>query len=126
MKYEISTEITTNLWKGDLNNRILTSSSRGYNIQRSYERFKIHKIINHKIPLYILRDEKQRIISGLFNEYELVKINLPRYRAIVKDTKFKKNKKWIRLHYKGFGEEFDEWKLDDGDNIVSIEDERKE
>ena len=26
----------------------------------------------------------------------------------------------------GFGEEFDEWKLDDGDNIVSIEDERKE
>ena len=73
-----------------------------------------------------MRDEKQRIISGLFNEYELVKINLPRYRAIVKDTKFKKNKKWIRLHYKGFGEEFDEWKLDDGDNIVSIEDGRKE
>ena len=78
------------------------------------------------MTLYILQDEKQRVIAGLFNEYELVKINIPRYRIIVKDTKFKKNKKWIRVHYKGFSSDFDEWRVDDGVNIVPLEDEGKE
>ena len=73
-----------------------------------------------------MRDEKQRVIAGFFNEFELVKINLPRYRAIVTDKKFKKNKKWIKLHYKGYSNEFDEWRVDDGDEIVNLEDERKE
>lgn len=73
-----------------------------------------------------MRDENQRVIAGLFNEYELVKINLPRYRVIVKDKKIKKNKKWVKLHYKGYSEEFDEWRLDDNNEIVPLRDEQKE
>lgn len=74
-----------------------------------------------------MKDEQNRIIAGLFNEFELVKINLPRYRVVVKDTKIKNKKKWIKLHYKGYSDEFDEWRVDDddGEDIVDLEDERK-
>jgi len=44
----------------------------------------------------------------------------------VKDKKIKKNKKWVKLHYKGYSEEFDEWRLDDNDEIVPLRDEQKE
>lgn len=97
---------------------------RGYNIQRTYERFKVHKILPHKIPLYILSDEKNRVIAGLFNEFELTKVNLSRYRVVIKDRATRKGKKWVKLHYKGYSDEYDQWQLDDSDEIVDISDEQ--
>ena len=42
-----------------------------FNFLFSYERFVVHKLIKYKIPLYILRDEQERVIAGLFNEFEV-------------------------------------------------------
>ena len=71
-----------------------------YNLQRSYERFEIEQIINHKIPFYILRDEKDRILSGYFNDYELVKIDLEKYRVNVLKKKKVRGRNWVKLSFK--------------------------
>lgn len=54
-----------------------------------------------------------------------MKVNLSRYRVIVKDKKIVKNKKWLKLHYKGYSDDLDEWKLDDGKEIVGLSDEQQ-
>jgi hypothetical protein len=54
-----------------------------------------------------------------------VKVNLSRYRVIVTDKKIVKNKKWLKLHYKGYSEDLDEWRLDDGKEIVGLPDEQQ-
>ena len=97
---------------------------RGYNIQRTYERFKVHKILPHKIPMYVLRDEKNRIIEGFFNEFELTKVNLSRYRVIVKDRVKKKGKNWYKISYKGYSSDYDEWKEEKDNDIVDIANEQ--
>lgn len=61
------------------------------------------------MPLYILRDEKDREILGVFNEYELVRVNLERYRVNVLETKKVRNRSWVKLKYKGYPDEFTEW-----------------
>ena len=91
-KFEVGDKVRILLWKSPFH--------RGYNLQRSYERFKIDQIINHKIPFYILRDEKDRIISGYFNDYELVKINLAKYRSNVLSRKKVRGKNWVKLSFK--------------------------
>ena len=95
---------------------------RGYNIQRSYERFKVHKVIKNKVPLYILADEKENIIFGFFHDFELVKVNLSRYRVIIKDSKVKNGKTWHHLHYKGYSDQYDSWEPED--DVVDLKDER--
>ena len=103
--------------------RILLHKSpfhRGYNIQRSYERFKVHKILPHKIPLYVLTDDKNRVIVGLFNEFELTKVNLSRYRVVINERMTKKGKNWVKLHYKGYSDKEDEWREVKDDDIVDI------
>lgn len=91
---------------------------------RSYERFKIHKILPHKIPLYVLCDEKNRVLVGLFNEFELTRVNLTRYRVVVRDRTKKKGQSWVRLHYKGYSDDYDEWKMDKNNELVDIVDEQ--
>jgi hypothetical protein len=60
---------------------------------------------------------------GLFGEYELTKVNLSRFRAIVKERKKKKGEDWVRLHYKGYNDEFDEWRKNE--DLVDIENEQE-
>lgn len=115
-KYKINDWVRILLYKSPFH--------RGYNIQRSYERFRIHKILPHKIPLYVLMDEKNRIIEGFFNEYELTKVNLARYRVVVKDRAKRKGKKWLKIHYKGYDESYDEWREEKDNDIVDIADEQ--
>ena len=59
--------------------------------------------------MYVLGDEKGREILGLFNEFELVPVQLDRYRVNVLDRKRVRNKNWVKLKYKGYPKEFDEW-----------------
>lgn len=92
----------------------------GYNLQRSYERFTISKIIEHKIPLYILRDEKEREILGVFNEFELVPVKLERYRVNVLETKRVRNKGWVKLKYKGYPDEFSEWVEESAADMIDL------
>lgn len=37
----------------------------------------------------------------IIHKFQLVKVNLSRYRVIIKDKKIVRNKKWVKLHYKG-------------------------
>ena len=71
-----------------------TSFHRSYNLQRTYERFLIAKIdTTLPFPRYSLKDELNREIEGNFLEYELVKINIPYYRANVLKTRIRNKKK---------------------------------
>ena len=97
---------------------------RGYNIQRSYERYKVHKVLSHKLPLYVLTDEKDRIMMGLFNQFELTKVNLSRYRVVIKDKVKKRGKTWLKVHYKGYPDDFDEMREEKDNDFVNIPDEQ--
>ena len=61
----------------------------------------------------------------ILHKFQLVKVNLTRYRAVVKDKKISKNRKWLKLHYKGYPDDLDEWRLDDGKEIVGLADEQQ-
>lgn len=61
----------------------------------------------------------------ILHKFQLVKVNLTRYRAVVKDKKISKNRKWLKLHYKGYSDDLDEWRLDDGKEIVGLADEQQ-
>ena len=74
--------------------------------------------------MYVLRDEKNRIIEGFFNEFELTKVNLSRYRVIVKDRVKKKGKNWYKISYKGYSSDYDEWKEEKDNDIVDIANEQ--
>ena len=100
-KFKIGDTVRIQLFKGPF--------FRGYNLQFSYERYQISKIIEHKLPMYILEDEKGREILGLFNEFELVPVELDRYRVNVLDRKRVRNRNYVKLKYKGYPEEFTEW-----------------
>lgn len=43
----------------------------------------------------------------------------------MKDKKISKNRKWLKLHYKGYPDDLDEWRLDDGKEIVGLADEQQ-
>lgn len=115
-KYKVGDTVRMLLYKSPFH--------RGYNIQRSYERYKIHKILPHKLPLYVLSDEQDRVMIGLFNEYELTKVKLSRYRVVVNDSMTRKGKKWIKVHYKGYSSDLDEWREVKGKEFVNIADEQ--
>ena len=86
------------------------SFHRSYNMQRSYERFRVLKI-NKVLPFprYCLEDELGREIDGDFLEFELVKVDLDLYRFNI-IGKQKKKKKTEYLHrFKGYSSEFDMW-----------------
>ena len=63
---------------------------RSYNLQRSYERFIVNSInLKMKFPRYSLRDENGDEISGDFLGFELVKVDLERYRAVIIKSRYK-------------------------------------
>ena len=67
---------------------------QSYNIQCLYERFVVHSINTVlKHPWYILKDENSDLIEGHFLAYELIKVDLVRYRAVIIKTRIRNNKK---------------------------------
>ena len=57
---------------------------RSYNLQRSYERFFVSSVnLKMKIQRYTLKDENGDEISGDFLGYEMIKVDLERYRAVI-------------------------------------------
>lgn len=103
--------------------RILLHKSkfhRSYNIQRSYERFKVIKVIPHKIPLYKLADEHGDEIVGKFAAFELVKVKLDTYRSRIIDKKTIRGVKWIKLTFKGYDKSFDLWQKEDESALTTI------
>ena len=111
-KYRVNDVVRIQLFKGPFH--------RGYNLQFSYERFKISKIIEHKIPLYVIQDEKGREILGLFNEWELLPVDLDRYRVNVLERKRMRNKNFVKLEYKGYPKEFIEWVEEGKADLVDL------
>ena len=99
-KFEVGDHVRILLYRGKF--------SRSYNISRSYERFRIKKVVSHKIPQYILEDEKGREIEGFFHAHELVRVQLTTYRSnVIAQKKDKKGGRWLKLSYKGYPSEFD-------------------
>ena len=42
----------------------------------------------------------------------------------MRDRKKKKGQSWVRLHYKGYSDDYDEWKMDKNNELVDIVDEQ--
>ena len=80
-----------------------TAFHRGYNLQRTLERFIIDGVKHtYPYPIYTLKDELYRPINGNFLETELTKVNLERYRASVIDERRTKRGLEQKLRFKGF------------------------
>ena len=79
-----------------------TAFHRGYNLQRTLERFIIDGVKHtYPYPIYTLKDELNRPINGNFLETELTKVNLERYRASVIDERRTKRGLEQKLRFKG-------------------------
>ena len=91
---------------------IKTKFNRSYNIQNTYERFKIYKIkTNLKNPRYFIQEEDGSIIQGAFSRSELTKINLKEFKASVIKSKIKKGKKYDLIDFKGYKPKYQTWQL---------------
>ena len=90
---------------------------QSYNIQRSYERFVVHSINTVlKHPRYILEDENSYLIEGHFLAYELIKVDLVLYRAVIIKTRIRNSKKEFLHRFKGYSSSFDLWLASDQSN----------
>ena len=87
-----------------------TAFHRSYNLQRTYERFIITKV-NKKMPIprYILSDENGCDIEGFFLEFELIRVNIEKYRAHVIGERVKNKKREFLLKFKGYSDDFNLW-----------------
>ena len=75
---------------------------RSYNIQWAYERFVIHSINTVlKHPQYTVKDENSNLIEGHFLAYELIKVDLEEYRAVIIKTRTRNSKKNFYIGSKG-------------------------
>ena len=84
--------------------------TRGYDLQNTYEEFVVHKVFQHRIvPFYILKDLKNRILSGKFTQNQLQKISLDMHRGNVIGERVRKGKKEYLLKFKGYDSSFNEW-----------------
>ena len=88
--------------------------NRSYNVQNTYERFKIYKInTNFRNPRYFLKEEDDSVIEGAFSRSELTKINLDKFKASVVKTKIVHGKKYDLLDFKGYAPKYQTWTLSD-------------
>ena len=113
---DISKKIRPSLKVGDWVRISLkrTQFSRSYNVQNTYERFKIYKIVTRfKNPRYFIQEEDKTKIHGSFSEAELTKINLDKFKASVIKSKTVKGKKWDLMDYKGYAQKYQNWQLAD-------------
>ena len=83
---------------------------RAYDISHSYQRYIVHSIDKKKlVPLYILKNEHEQVLTGKFYGNQLVKINLETYRAHpLKERNTKKGKEYL-LRFTGYSKEYDMW-----------------
>ena len=80
-----------------------TAFHRGYNLQRTMERFIIVNVKHtYPYPIYTIKDELNRPINGSFLETELTRVNLERYRASIIDERSTKKGLKQKLRFKGF------------------------
>ena len=85
---------------------------RSYNLQNTYERFRIYKIDkSFKNPRYFLKEEDGSYITGSFTRNELTRVNLEKFKASVIAEKNIKGKKYVLLDFKGYSPKYQEWKI---------------
>ena len=77
-------------------------------------------VLSTKRPSYRLVDEKDRPITGRFYEYEITPVNLSRYRVNVVGRKKIRGSDWIKLKYKGYDKDFDEWIKESESDIIDL------
>ena len=85
--------------------------TRSYDIANTYEEFIIEEVLLHRIvPFYILKDLKNRVLSGKFTQNQLQHINLEMHRGnIIAERKRKGKKKEYLMKFKGYDDSFNEW-----------------
>ena len=62
-----------------------------------------------KFPRYTIKDEHMNIINGDFLEYELIKVDLTRYIAVIINSRVRKGVKQFLHRFKGYDPAFDLW-----------------
>ena len=62
-----------------------------------------------KIPRYTLKDENGDEIVGDFLGYEMIKVDLERYRAVIVKSRYKNGERQFLHNFKGYGPAFDLW-----------------
>ena len=86
--------------------------TRSYNEQAGSQRYVIHRIdtISRLYPLYYLKDERGVLLKGgAFLQSQLVPIRLSdKYRGTVLETFKKKGKKYAKMKFKGYADEWNE------------------
>ena len=89
-----------------------TSFHRSYNIQNTYEKFRVYKIkVNNYLPRYFIKEEDGSLIEGSFTRNELTKVNLELYKVSVVGKKKVKGKEMVLLDYKGYAPKYRQWVL---------------
>ena len=83
---------------------------RAYDISHSYQRYIVHEIDKkHLVPLYILKNELDQILTGKFHGSQLQKINIETYRSYpIKERNTKKGKEYL-MRFIGYDKEYDQW-----------------
>ena len=98
-------------------------SSRSYNLQNSYAKYEIRKIsVNNSVePKYFLKHVQSDILieGGWFYEHQLTLCTNDTFRGNVIKSRKRKGKTEYLFHYKGYPDEFDEWKTKDEISSIS-------
>ena len=84
--------------------------TRSYDVSNSYEQYIIHQILTDRIvPFYILKDWKNRILTGKFLQSQLQPVNIDKHRGTPIKERTKNGKKQILFSFKGYDDSFNEW-----------------
>ena len=84
--------------------------TRSYDVSNSYEEYIIHEILTDRIvPYYILKDWKNRILTGKFLQNQLQPVDIDKHRGTPIKERTKNGKKQILFSFKGYDESFNEW-----------------
>ena len=91
--------------------------TRSYQLQNSYQKYEVYKIStqNTIFPKYFLKhvSSDKLITGGYFYSWQLVRCTVKTFRGnIVKTVKDKHGKNQHLFQYKGYPEEFNEWRSD--------------
>ena len=88
--------------------------ARSYNLQNSYAKYEIYKIStrNTTYPKYYLKhvDSDQKIKNGYFYFWQLTLCTTQTFRGSVIKQRIRRGKKEFLFKYKGYPDEFSEWK----------------
>lgn len=100
--------------------------TRSYNLQNSYAKYQIYKVVtkNTVHAKYFLKHiESDKLIrNGYFYEWQLTRCTNTSFRGHIVKTRKRKGKTQYLFHYKGYSNEFDEWKdSEDVDNFKNVE-----